>query len=153
MHMYTHKIRLDEVVWLLHPKAEVPLKGTETILSEQLHNGNEPCHEFSLVLCVSVYMSTCLFRLCLKGGGQHLWEEFEEYRKKELHEGNNDEHHEGHQTEQISTGPHQLEMQRKPIPLEHKTGIDMILISNWLLYSCVTCKLQNTCTETLPVWF
>lgn len=57
---------------------------------------------------VCVYMNTCLFTLCLEGGGQHLWKEFEEDRKKELHERNDDKHREGHQTEQVSTGPQQL---------------------------------------------
>lgn len=58
-------------------------------------------------MCVCV--CTCLFRLCLKGGGQHLWEELEEDWEKELHKGNNDEDHEGHQAEQVSAGPHQLQ--------------------------------------------
>lgn len=61
----------------------------------------------------SVYMGmcvcACLFGLRLKGGGQHLWEQFEEDGKKELHEGDDDKHHEGHQTEEVSTGPHQLQ--------------------------------------------
>lgn len=52
---------------------------------------------------------TCLLRLCLKGGGQHLWEELQEDWEKELHKRNNDKDHEGHQTEEVSTGPHQLQ--------------------------------------------
>lgn len=59
-------------------------------------------------VCVCVYMNTYLFGLCLEGGGQHLRKEFEEDWKKELHKRNNDKHHEGHQTEQVSAGPHQL---------------------------------------------
>lgn len=53
-------------------------------------------------------MSTCLFGLSLEGRRQHFREKFEEHGKKELHEGNNDKDHEGHQSKQISTGPHQL---------------------------------------------
>ena len=56
-------------------------------------------------------MYTCLLCLCLEGGGQHLWEELEEDREKELHEWNNDKDHEGHQTKQVSAGPHQLQTQ------------------------------------------
>lgn len=52
---------------------------------------------------------TCLLCLGLKGGGQHLWEELEEDWEKELHKRNNDKDHEGQQTEQVSTGPHQLQ--------------------------------------------
>lgn len=54
---------------------------------------------------------TCLLRLCLKGGGQHLWEELQEDWEKELHKRNNDKDHEGHQTEEVSTGPHQLQIE------------------------------------------
>ena len=60
-------------------------------------------------MCVCVYMSTCLFGLRLEGGGQHLWEQLEEYGEEELHERDDDKHHEGHQTEKVSAGPHQLE--------------------------------------------
>lgn len=56
-------------------------------------------------------MSTCLFGLCLKGGGKHLWEQLKEDGKEEFHERNNDEHHEWHQTEEVSAGPHQLEIE------------------------------------------
>ena len=63
--------------------------------------------------CVCVYMNTCLFGLCLEGGGQHLWEEFEKDGEQELHERNDDEDREGHQTEEVSAGPHQLETQSK----------------------------------------
>lgn len=59
-------------------------------------------------VCVCVYMNTCLFGLCLKGGRQHLREKFEEDGKKELHERNDDKDHEGHQTEEVSAGSHQL---------------------------------------------
>lgn len=62
----------------------------------------------TVCLPVCVYLSSCLFGLCLEGGGQHLWEKLKEDWKKELHEWNDDKHHEGHQTEEVSAGPHQL---------------------------------------------
>lgn len=61
---------------------------------------------------MDMYMKTCLFGLRLKSGGQHLREELEEDGEKELHERNNDEHHEGHETKQVSTGPHQLKTKK-----------------------------------------
>lgn len=79
---------------------------------ERLRNLNEPCRGVNVAAgCVCVYMYTCLFGLCLEGGGQHLWEQLEEHGEEELHERNDDENHEGHQTEEVSTGPHQLETQ------------------------------------------
>lgn len=59
-----------------------------------------------------MYTNTCLFGLRFKCGGQHFWEQFEEDGKKKLHERNNDKHHEGHQTEEVSAGPHQLQTQK-----------------------------------------
>lgn len=58
--------------------------------------------------CCHLKTKTYLLRLCLKCGRQHFWEEFEEYGKQKLHEGNDDKDHEGHEPEQVGTCPHQL---------------------------------------------
>lgn len=105
---------------------------------------------------VCVYINTCLFALSLKGGGQHLREEFEEDRKKELHERNDDKHHKGHQTEQVSAGPHQLSTQRRTMLMSENVEGNMSQCSRHcaVVYRGVfACKIHYMCAETLPVLF
>lgn len=52
--------------------------------------------------------STYLLGLCLESRGKHFREELQEDRKQELHEGDDDEHHERDKAEQVCTRPHQL---------------------------------------------
>lgn len=91
--------RLDQVSSLLESRLKgyiIPMNPIISSLRQQS-------------VCMGMCVCACLFGLRLKGGGQHLWEQFEEDGKKELHEGDDDKHHEGHQTEEVSTGPHQLQ--------------------------------------------
>lgn len=49
-----------------------------------------------------------LLWLCLEGGRQHVGEEFQSYRKQELHEGDDDEHQEGKKSEDVGTCSEEL---------------------------------------------
>lgn len=49
-----------------------------------------------------------LLGLCLKGGRQHVGEELERHRQKELHEGDDDEDQEGEESKDVGTRPQEL---------------------------------------------
>ena len=49
-----------------------------------------------------------LLGLCLEGGRQHVGEEFQSHRKQELHEGDDDEHQEGKESEDVGTRSEEL---------------------------------------------
>lgn len=49
-----------------------------------------------------------LLWLCLKGGRQHVGEEFQSHRKQKLHEGDDDEHQEGKKSEDVGTCSEEL---------------------------------------------
>lgn len=51
--------------------------------------------EQTLLSCLVSGSFDYLLWLRLKGGRQHVGEEFQSYRKQELHEGDNNEHQEG----------------------------------------------------------
>lgn len=49
-----------------------------------------------------------LLGLSLEGGRQHVGEEFQSYRKQELHEGDDDKHQEGKKSEDVCTCSEEL---------------------------------------------
>lgn len=89
-------------------------------------------------------ISTYLLCLCLKGGRQHVGEEFQSYRKQELHEGNDDKHQERKKSEDISTCSEKLKGNLKK-EIISANGTDL-------------CKLMESLSETMsiyvstPVW-
>lgn len=78
---------------------------------------------FSSALRQVVWCGPDLLGLRLKGGREHVREEFQCHRQQELHERNDDEHQEGEEPEHICTRPQELEMTSKyeKIPQHYQT--------------------------------
>lgn len=96
-----------------------------------------------------------LLWLCLEGGRQHVGEEFQSYRKQELHEGDDDEHQEGKKSEDVSTCSEELGRKYGRTGIKTESFSSVCLEEIWRFIVpvlCLDCQ-QITCfLPTCGVW-